>query len=488
MVDPSRSVYDWAPSPDDSSYYTRRGWAFETIEDVFNRQKHGEHTMFLGADISAAHPFVTKSLFEHARNAWVSLRYTVPTLAAHTEQDAEGNTLLTYRTASSAADARAWANRTVLFHEEYKNLDDLRYELGEKFLPDANGDQTFLHLIVRSDTSFGVLLHTAHITFDGVSAKIITTRFLKKLALLFDTGSPADLNLKWGDEYANLTPAAGRVLGPNEVTEGAEYGETINSVMMGFVTAMARGHGFKDRGSTGPGPTRRLGLSLSVDETAKFVQFAKSNGFTVNQVVHAALMMVCVLDNPPTADTPNDAAVVSLSLVNPRSRLQPAYSGRDGYSGLSLCGSAIAVPLSILRTPNKSEKDQLIEMAHAVKVEYLKQKAYPSLLAITQQQTEMMLLGLASADSPPWMGPAYVGDGRGEDYLDRTYPGGDGNTVLTLDEFLLSLNKTDPGGAFRAFSWRDRLVLSTDYNERTVDREVVQNWMDKWAELLRVVP
>ncbi|KAJ7748629.1 hypothetical protein B0H16DRAFT_1319703, partial [Mycena metata] len=479
----------WAPSADDPTYYTRRGWAFETIEDVFNRQKHGEHTMFLGANISAARPIVSKSLLKHARNAWVSLRYTLPTLAAHTEQDSDGNTLLTYRTASSAADAQAWAERTPLLHEEeVKTLDDLRYELGEKLLPDANGDQTFLHLVVHSDTSFGVLLHTSHVPFDGTADKIITTRFLKTACSLARCWFSRRSEPEMGRRTANLTPAAGRVLGPNEVVEGAGYGETLNSVMMGFATVMMV-VGTASSGGAAAGQTMRLGLSLSVDETAKFVEFAKSNGFTVNQVVHAALMMVCVFDNPPTADTPADAALVSMSLVNPRYRLQSAYSGRDGYSGLALCGSAIVAPLSILRTLNKSEKEQLTEIAHAIKAEYLKQKAFPSLLAITQQQTEMMLPALknASPDAPPFMGPAYVGDGRGEDYLDRAYPGADGNAVLNLDEFLLSVNKTDPGGSFRAFSWRDQLVLSVDYNERTVEREVVQGWMDKWAEVLRVV-
>ncbi|KAJ7749616.1 hypothetical protein B0H16DRAFT_1691762 [Mycena metata] len=407
--------------------------------------------MFLGANISAARPIVSKSLLKHARNAWVSLRYTLPTLAAHTEQDSDGNTLLTYRTASSAADAQAWAERTPLLHEEeVKTLDDLRYELGEKLLPDANGDQTFLHLVVHSDTSFGVLLHTP-------------------LALLLDAGSPADLNLKWGDEHANLTPAAGRVLGPNEVVEGAGYGETLNSVMMGFATAMMRGHGFKIRGSAAPGPTRRLGLSLSVDETAKFVEFAKATGFTVNQVVHAALMMVCVFDNPPTADTPADAALVSMNLVNPRYRLQSAYSGRDGYPGLALCGSAIVAPLTILRTPNKSEKEQLTEIAHAIKVEYLKQKAFPSLLAITQQQTEMI-------GAPPFMGSAYGGDGRGEDYLDRAYPGADGNAVLNLDAFLLSVNKTDPGGSFRAFTPAITKFRMSRAASRNSKRRIDNSW------------
>ncbi|KAJ7726947.1 hypothetical protein B0H16DRAFT_1735443 [Mycena metata] len=463
----SKSVYDWAPSPHDPSYYTRRGWAFETLNDIANRQKHGQTTMFFGANISAQRPFGTDSLLEH---------------------DTEDNTLLTYCTASSAADAQAWARRTLLFDGEYKTLDDLRKKIGGKVLPDVNGDETFLHLIVRSDTSFGVLLYTSHVTFDGAAVKIVTTRFLKKLALLLDGGSP-DLNLKWGDKYTNLTPAAGRVLGPNEVVEGAQHNATLNSVMMDFATAMPCAHNFRLRGSTGPGATRYSGLSLSVSETTTLVQFAKSNGFTVNRVVHAALMMVCVFDNPPTANTPTDTTVVSLHVVNARYRLQPAYSGRDGFPGFAICTSPITVALSTFQTPNKSEKDQLIEVAHVIKAEYLKQKTYPSLLAIAQQQTEMLLPGFknASPDRPPWMGPAYFGDGRGEDYLDRAYPGADGTTVLNLDEFFVSVNMTDPGGFFRAFSWRDRLILCVDYNERTVDHEVVQTWMDKWVELLRVL-
>ncbi|KAJ7762907.1 hypothetical protein B0H16DRAFT_1805628 [Mycena metata] len=418
----SKSVYDWSSSPDDPSYYTRRQWGFEILNDVLTRQKH-QTPMFLGADIAAERPFVTTSLLEHARNAWVSLRFTLPTLAAHTEQDTEGNALLTYRTALSAADAQAWAGRTLQFHEEHKTLDGLHKKLRGTHIPDANGDQTFLHLIVRSDTSFAVLLYTSHVTFDGASAKIVITRFLKKLALLLDGGSP-DLNLKWGDEYSNLTPAVVRVLGPNEVVEGDQYGETLNSVMTGFGAALAYGHGFKFRGRTGPGPTRHLGLPLSVSDTSKLLQFAKSNGLTVNQVVHAALMMVCVFDNPPTADTPADAAVATLGIVNPRYRLQSAYSGRD-------------------------ERDRAVDRsAHVLKTEYLKQKAYPSLLAILQH------------DAPPWMRPSYVGDGRGEDYLDRDYPGGDGTTILDLDEFFMSV--------FQAFSWRDRLFLSVNYNEHTM--------------------
>ncbi|KAJ7763058.1 hypothetical protein B0H16DRAFT_1414358 [Mycena metata] len=482
----AKSVHDWSPSPDDPSCYTRRGWAIEILNDVSNRHKHGQTSMFFGADISAVRPFVTNSLLEHARSAWVSLRYTLPTLAAHVEQDTEGNTLLTYRTASSGADAQAWAHRTLLLDEEHKTLDDLRQKIEGRPLPDANGDGTFLHLIVRSDTSFEVLLHTSHVPFDGVALKIVTTRFLKKLALLLDGGSP-DLNLKWGDEYTNLPPAAGRVPGPNEVVGGAQYDETLKSVMMGFATAIPRGHNFRFRGRTGPGARKQLRLPLSISETTNLVQFAKSNGLTVNQIIHAALMMVCVFDNPPTDNTPTDAVVVALNVVNARYRLQSTYSGRDGYPGFALCASAIVVPLSTFQTADNGEKDKLIDAAHVLKAEYLKVKAYTSLLAIAQQQAEMMLPGISNPDSPPWMGVSYLGDGRGEDYLDRAYPGGDGSPALNPDEFLVSVNVTDPGGVFRAFSWRDRLVLSVDYNERTVDCEAVQIWMDKWVELLRLL-
>jgi hypothetical protein len=44
----------------------------------------------------------------------------------------------------------------------------------------------------------------------------------------------------------------------------------------------------------------------------------------------------------------------------------------------------------------------------------------------------------------PWTGPWYSGDGIGERYLDRVHKNGVDLVVLELNDFVLSLNETDP--------------------------------------------
>lgn len=37
---------------------------------------------------------------------------------------------------------------------------------------------------------------------------------------------------------------------------------------------------------------------------------------------------------------------------------------------------------------------------------------------------------------------------------------------------------------FRATEWNGRIMLSADYNELAVEPSVVNEWMEKWAELI----
>lgn len=105
-------------------------------------------------------------------------------------------------------------------------------------------------------------------------------------------------------------------------------------------------------------------------------------------------MMVCAFDNPPSSSTP-DAVFVSHGLADCRSRLARGYSGENGYPGYCLGVSPIVVPVSVLTSAaHKSEKMQFLELASAVKAEYVKQKAYPSLLAVVGQEMDMVLAGV----------------------------------------------------------------------------------------------
>lgn len=118
------------------------------------------------------------------------------------------------------------------------------------------------------------------------------------------------------------------------------------------------------------------------------------------RAAHAALTLVAAFDNPAQAGTPADAAFVYYGLVDARARLAAPYNARDAYPGYCLGMSVIQVPLSLCPTAAAPDtRDALIKVAHIVKEQYLRQKAYPSLLAVDGQQVELMLAGIRAAAS-----------------------------------------------------------------------------------------
>lgn len=236
-VDKTR--YIWHSSPHDDTYYVREAWGSEVIEDIWNRYNHAEQNLFLGVNITLSKPVTTSELLERARDAWMAVRFSTPIIAAHTEQDKADNTLITYRLATDAADAQAWARRTIRFHEIHKDLDELRFEIGQKPTPEENGDQTFIYFVSRSDTSYGVLMHTSHVPFDGAGTKIIMNRFLNKLAqYIAEPSLTTTEKFAWGTEAVKLPPAAGQILGQNEAAEGSDYAATLTAIMTDLGAAM----------------------------------------------------------------------------------------------------------------------------------------------------------------------------------------------------------------------------------------------------------
>lgn len=233
------SRYVWRTSPEDPMYYIREAAGGEVIEDVWNRFNHGEQTLFIGVDTSIDSSPSSSKLLDACRNAWVALRFTIPTIAAHTEQDAVGNTLITYRVANDSAEASSWAERTVRLHETTDDLDEIRYKIGKIHIPDENGDQTFLYVVPRSNSSVSFLLHTAHTPFDGAGAKALFSRFFRLLSTELDNSlASSNKALAWGSEGAKLTPVASEILGPNEQREGEGYQKTLGNVMSDLGSAM----------------------------------------------------------------------------------------------------------------------------------------------------------------------------------------------------------------------------------------------------------
>jgi len=262
------SRYAWRTDSSVHGRYMREAGGGEVIEDIWNLTKHGEQNLFIGiyASLSQGVSLTPAKLLEHVKSAWKSLRWEVPVMAATTSHtwhaDKVPTTFIVYDAAQSTSDVDKWLQETVELQQEYqtKTLDELRYDIGQGPIPVNDFDrQTFLYVVPYSPTKFGLLLRTAHTTFDGSGVKILMTKLVTHLQkYISDPGyAAAQANLmKWGTEGEHLLPIVTEVLRkhesavvddngvaisqelPAEPREGKEYFGTLGDVMAGLVTGM----------------------------------------------------------------------------------------------------------------------------------------------------------------------------------------------------------------------------------------------------------
>ena len=146
-----------------------------------------------------------------------------------------------------------------------------------------------------------------------------------------------------------------------------------------------------------------------------------------------------MLDNPPQKNSPN--LVFLYGLVDSRNRLLKEYRGAEGYPGYCLGMSSIQVPVAIADKyaasggVESNKKSAIFDFAKAVKEEYKRQAAFPALLAVENQQVEMMV---GSPPPPPFCGPWFAGDGRGSIYLRPKYPQS-GSSIIEVTDFFVGL-------------------------------------------------
>jgi len=449
--------------------------------DFLNRYKFAQHNLFRGLNLTMAKPMTTNEFVTRVRTTWEVLRFQEPIIALHTEFDSQEAPFMTYRAVESLNVLRDWSDRTVRFCEGETDLDDLRFEKGQNRVPEENGDQTFLYVVARSPTSYGLLFHSHHAPVDGVGMKIMFTKFCKIFASGIDSST-----LAWGTEGANLAPGFLSILNEKEVLDGPLHDKNLNTVVDDYFHAMKRRTGFKYR-EVRPGPTRRHHITLSVEETSKLLKGVKSLGYTLNVVAHAALCIMTHRENPKLKAMPPDAAYVFYGLVNSRDRLAPPYNGRDAFTGWGLGITCLQIPVAFVAFATVAgDVGQLKVVSEAVKAEYIKQKEFPSLLAVEERMTETILNDVTPGVRPaPWMTPSFSGDGKGEVYMDREYSDPEGNPCVSIDDFFPSVNMIDPGSFFRLWSWRDQMTLSVDYNTAVVSKEEISILLDDWLNVMR---
>lgn len=194
--------------------------------DFQSRYKFAQHNLFRGINFTLANPMSTGEFVDKVRNTWEVLRFQEPIIALRLDYDERRNIYMTYRSAEHLDVLREWSDRTVRFCEGETDLDELRYEKGQNKIPEENGDQTFLYVITRSSTSYGVLFHSHHAPVDGVGTKIMFIKFCKIFASGVDSATPA-----WGTEGKNLAPGFLSILNDKEVLEGPLYEENLYKVL-----------------------------------------------------------------------------------------------------------------------------------------------------------------------------------------------------------------------------------------------------------------
>lgn len=236
----------------------------ELIEDVWNFYKHGEQNLFIGVYVNSTKSLDAATLLNAARKAWISTRWDIPSIATQIlHEPREGSpmpsTSLVYTPAKSLDEVRVWADETVVLKEGAHNLDDLRAEVGAGTLPTKDlMDQTYLYVAPVSATTFGLLLRTTHVPFDGTGLKVLATAVLEHLSKYVSSSkyeASEHARLKWGSEGDNLLPvandltrghepaevdAAGNTIKPElaaEVREGPQYDACLNEIM----TNLAKG-------------------------------------------------------------------------------------------------------------------------------------------------------------------------------------------------------------------------------------------------------
>lgn len=158
-------------------------------------------------------------------------------------------------------------------------------------------------------------------------------------------------------------------------------------------------------------------------------------------LVHAALCLLPIYDNPPAPDS--NGLIFFFGLMDGRQRLDEEYRTPTGYPGYCLGVSALQIPVSIYHQhPADDKKGLILEFAKTVKKEYIKQASYPALVAVQPQEGDLML---QAPPAPPFIGPQYGGDGKGAVYLSPSYEGVNGEIAIDIDDFFVGLNKCDPG-------------------------------------------
>ena len=237
------SRYRWKNDHQLKFRYKREPAGAELLEDYWTHNYHGEQNLYLGVYATLSSPCTNaRELQQTLRQAWIRLRWDVPTIACHTRHepntkhpDDSQKPFLVYDSPCSSFEVASWAEKTVVLQNGFEDLDALRYVVGKNVMPpEDNVPQTYLHLLPFSSTKIGLLLQTSHMQIDGHGALMVMTKLLDILSRYIahpHDGPEELLDLEWGtrEETENLLPAAINILREHESEVSDRDGHVVKS-------------------------------------------------------------------------------------------------------------------------------------------------------------------------------------------------------------------------------------------------------------------
>ncbi|KAK0230392.1 hypothetical protein IW262DRAFT_1291523 [Armillaria fumosa] len=489
----------------------------ERTHDIMNRHVQGDQTLFFAVyvDLTSAHE--TEKIIDTCRDTWKWLRYYVPIIACTISVDDADSGYLEYHSPTPSG-VEEWVARTFIVHDQQVlDLNELRTQVGQTRIPSATGDQTWLHFVANASvaddaiTRVGFLFQSHHAPFDGPGIKLIFSRYLNQVAGSLGTSLPHDF--VWGSEVHNLTPCVYNILStlepcPIPPHSGEQpsfdkpYYQSMQTIYSGVLKASQNAYGFRPRARDTRWPfCQRDEIVLSKRESDLILKRLKDalphqRPYTVTHLVHAALAMVVVSDNPPEKND-LESFLNNYSLVDCRSRLKEPYSQptHEGYPGYAIGITMMRIPVSIFCSssgePLPLNRDLLFKAMDAICGSYNNQRGIPAPLSCMAQLGQIMSVSMKDAAVanllPPNQCYMLSSDGVGERYLQPTYADQSGKTVLTVPKFFSSLNRNDPGPFFRVSSWKGLIELSADFNSNIVSKQEVRHHLTEWREFILLI-
>ena len=381
------------------------------------------------------------------QRSWKTVRYDHPEIASYTGGDKK-----VYEVPSSAA-LGTWMKET--FHVNSSlSIDEVLSNVHPSRL-------AAIHYLPQTSE---ILISSSHWRIDGVGAIHLLNKFFKTLA------EPHDI--KFGDEWRNLSPGLGEAAGLSKLST-QENLEAAADLLRKYTTNVPSiGLPIQDERQM-PGNTLLERLTLSPSTTLALIVACKNRGYTVTTALHTALILATQQLSPKDAPSKKYTSWGSFSL---RPYVQPPYNTSTHPVSVYLVGFPITLTPSSFSS-NAFHLKKIYSNFSSLQPSFdLKACLIPYIKEATALFSQPPPADARAATEP-------VLDSLG--FVDRYLQQDFGNGVEVRDFWLASETLSKQLTVY-VWTWRGKLVFSTCYNATFYRGDFVRDFLQRVKSILLV--